>query len=671
MNRYSHLLSPIKLRNTVVKSRLFFPNALPHFQQGPENYPADPIITFYSELAKNGAGIILYHHTANKEQRNSPNLDGRHFPMYEPEDPGVQNYMCQLTDCIHYYGGLAAVDLFYEMGRDLAPMDSAAGSDSDTLADMAAYLKMLSGDNDLDISQVPAVFGMGAKHGMSETEMEAFIDEGVKQAVFLKNMGFNAGHIEIARYSLFGQFLSPVNNQRTDQYGGNPENRMRFPRMAIHRLREALGDDFLLIAECTCQEMYDNAPLEDYVAFLKEMEQDIDLLHVRYGMYATGYDATYEESRHPITLDFCAKMKAMGVKIPICGWTGFTDLDDMEAAIASGRIDMISAGRLLIANPDLGPMLEEGRGEDVVPCIKCNRCHGVSLTGEWVSVCTVNPQMGLYARIHRMVTEPVKMKKIAIIGGGPAGMYAAKVAAERRHDVTLFEKSDHLGGQLTYATQPSFKWPLRNLQQYLIAQMERKAVNILLNTTATPELISQGSFDAVIVAIGAVPRKPQIQGADTTPWNPITIYGHEDELGENVVCIGGSESSAEIALHLAQNGHKVTILSRQRQLAHDANPVHWQDIVARNVSEHENITVILNATTTNIASDAVTYQDAEGNLFTLPCDSVVAAGGMQALQDVAMQFFNTAPVFRMIGDCKQVGDVRKCFRDAFAVMSQI
>lgn len=669
MNAFPSLMAPIKLGNTVVKSRMMFPNALPHFQQGPENYPADPLVTFYSDIAKNGAGIVLVHWLANKDQRQSPNLDGKHFPMWDPEDPAVQNYICQLNDTISYYGGLPMTDLFYEMGRSL--MVSELAPEEDTFKSMTDYLKMLSGEDDLDVEDVPEVFGLGEKHAATREDIENYIKEGCENAIFLKNMGFKAGHIELARYSLLGSFLSPTKNSRTDEFGGSLENRMRFPLMALKAIREAVGPDFLLVGECTYQDEFGAPPLDECIEFMKAADEYLDLLHIRYGMGGTGFECTYEQAQNPIVLDYCANLKKAGVKTPICAATGLMKPSQLDAAIASGAIDMVSAGRIFITNPDLGKLIKEGRDEDVVPCLRCNRCHGISLTGDFVSVCGVNPQLGLYARIHRMVTEPEGVKNCAVIGGGPAGMYAAKILAQRGHKVTLYEASDALGGQLKLSRYPDFKWPLRNFLDYLIGQMDRLNVEVKLNTKADPETIKAGGYDAVFACTGAVPKKPAIEGAENTDWNTMNIYGREAELGENVVCIGGSESSAEGALYLARAGHKVTILSRQDKIAHDANPVHWQDKVEEVVTSHENVTAIRSAKTTKIEKGAVTYVDKDGAEHVIKCDDIVAAGGMQPLQEEAMAFYGSAPEFYMIGDGKKVGDVRICLREAFAAASQV
>ncbi len=650
---YPHLMSPLKLRDSIVQSRLLFPNALPHFQQGPETYPADPVVTFYTNLAKNGTGLIFYHHTIKQNLMDPDRIEGDepHFPAYDISDPKVWNYICQLNDNIHYYGGLTIVDMFYQIFRDKAVIDSSMIPEEE--------------------KNGPAWMRDAKQTAFTEEDIDAYIEKGIHDALFLKSLGFNAGQVELSRYSVLGSFMSPLKNRRTDEYGGSLENRMRFPLKLLKRLRQAMGDDFIIMAECTYEDEYCPAPFEDMVELLKQAAPYIDLLHVRNGQRGTGYVKYEEDYLKPKALAYSEKLKAAGVSTPIAAWTGFVDPALMDKAIAEGKCDMISTGRQMIANPHFGELVSQGRGDEVVPCILCNKCHGISLHGDWMVGCSVNPELGIHARVHRMVKEPGEPKRIAIIGGGPAGMLAAKYTIERGHHPTVFESSDALGGQLKFSKYPRFKWPLRRYMEYLIHEMDKLGVDVRLNTRATPEMIKEGGFDVVIAATGAVPKKPNIPGAESTDWNTWNIYGSEEKLGSHVVCIGGSESSAEGATYLADCGHKVTLLSRKSNFGYDATPIHYLEELRAAFYSHDNVEFIPNADTVKIEKGRVTYRDEQGAEHTIECDDVVAAGGMQANAEAALAFYGSAPEFYTIGDGKKVGDVRKCNRDAFAIASQL
>ena len=294
------------------------------------------------------------------------------------------------------------------------------------------------------------------------------------------------------------------------------------------------------------------------------------------------------------------------------------------------------------------------------------------------------------------------MYDFIIIGGGPAGMRAALVARQRGHEVTLFEKKEVLGGQLIHADYASFKWPLKNYKDWLIYQMNKQGIDVRLGYAPTPEDISVENFDAVIAALGAVPKKPGIPGDDASGiWSPIDVFGNEEKLGKHVVVVGGSETGVETALYLCEHGHNVTVLSRQKELATDANQIHYISGLRTYYSEQENFQFACNATTTAVDANHVTFtikkpvppkpmggmspipvmlmpekngkQSAypEDGTYTITCDSVVVCGGVAGETSTALSYSDCAPQFFVIGDCDKPGRVYECTRAAYAAASQI
>ena len=264
----------------------------------------------------------------------------------------------------------------------------------------------------------------------------------------------------------------------------------------------------------------------------------------------------------------------------------------------------------------------------------------------------------------------VRQKKVAVVGGGISGMVAAIECAHRGHEVTLYEKSGYLGGQLFHAEHAASKWPLKRYRDYLVGQVEKLGVAVHMNTAATPDTISAGGFDAVIAAMGATPNLPNIPGIEKAVI-ATDVFGHEAELKEDVVVIGGSEIGVETGLYLAEAGHKVTLLSRQKLLAYGALRVHYYDCFKDTWENEPNFNYILSAKTTKVEDGSVTYLDAEGKEHKIFTGSVVIAGGMNSLKDASLSFYGTAPEFYAVGDCTEVGNVQKCVRDAYCAAVRI
>jgi NADPH-dependent 2,4-dienoyl-CoA reductase/sulfur reductase-like enzyme len=370
----------------------------------------------------------------------------------------------------------------------------------------------------------------------------------------------------------------------------------------------------------------------------------------------------------PITLRYAEAVKKSGAKIIVAPVGGYQDLELNEEFIASGKADMIAMARAFIADPEYGRKAREGRGEDVLPCILCNRCHGITKT-PLLDVCSVNPKIGIAHKVDRMVSSPVTSRKVAVIGGGPAGMKAAIVAAERGHRVTLFEKSDSLGGQLRHTDFASFQWPLKDYKDYLVRQVKKAGIELLLNTAATPGMIKAKGYDAVLVALGASPVVSNIPGADGSKvYNVSYVYGNEKSLGKNVVVIGGDKIGTQTGMYLAENGHMVTVLTSSKELIKAEGPHQVIDTYL----DMKNFSFITEAAARGISDGKVTYLNAKGAEKSIQADSVVVYAGFRPRLDEALKFSDSAAMFFTIGDCNAVGGmVRACTRTAFAAASQI
>jgi thioredoxin reductase len=525
-----------------------------------------------------------------------------------------------------------------------------------------------------------------AYHGpvMDKADMDEVIKVlGDKLAVW-KKCGADMVTLRVEKY------VHPLCNLRTDEYGGSMENRARFPLELAAGLKKRLGDNFIIefviFTGASQRYMTKGMPISDCVEFAKLCEDSgvVDVLTLRC-FSSENVSIGSPRNVYENTVLAAQAMRQAGIRnMKLCLNGGFRDPDVIEAVLADGTADLVSVGRQFVADYEFGKKIKEGRKEDIVPCVLCNKCHMYDDKGPSIHYCTVNPASGMQHKLARMISPVERVKRVAVIGGGPGGMTAALECAKRGHQVTLFEQAPALGGQLRYMDALDFKYTYTDYKNYLIRQVEKSAIEVRLGVRAQPEDIAKHGYDVVIAAIGARPARPNVKGADDeriiTACQAIL---HPESVGQRAVIVGGSETGTECGIYLAQLGRDVTVLSRQKKLCSEANLIHsiqdtlmdyklgGYEVNSPAWTEYPNFSAILEAVTVEVAPDCVVYQAKNGEQVTLKADTVILSGGMEALTDDALAYHDAANEFYMIGDCRKVKDVAMAVRGAFNAASQI
>ncbi len=675
--KYKHLLSPLKIRNFVLKNRIAASNSLPHFLQGPEPYPADSVIAHYENKAKSASIVTCMGINNFTRGKQLPmHLDFGHFPDYDLYDTNCQNYLLQLADAIHYYDSIACMGIFVGPPSAYPLMKAKTSEGPGGPPPMQPAISPFEQADafqapppaEFDIEMIPAHEPCTF---YTEEQLDQIADSYAEQAGLLQMLDFDMISIHMCyRANLPARMMSPVTNQRTDQWGGTLENRMRFPLMVLERVRQKVGPNFLVEIQWSVCDIEGGYTLDETVAFLNEAKKYIDIVQLRAAEVDHAHPISFNLEETPF-LHYAAYVKERVDGLVVATIGGYHYLDSCEQALAEGKADLIYAARAFISNLDYGQLLLEGRADDVVPCLRCNKCHGRGEHDPFVSVCSVNPIIGLEHKISRMKSNPSKGgKRVAVIGGGPAGMRCAMYLQDRGHVPVIFEASDALGGAIKHADYAPFKWTLKDFNHFLIHQMEKRHIEVRLNTKATPEMVAAEGFDVVISALGAVSAKPPIAGLEQFTFAPETFY-HPEAVGENVVIIGGGEVGVEAGINLAQRGHKVTVLEMRGRLAADSTAIHYYSMFQEAWEKEENFTGITSAKVTRVEGSTVYYVDAEGVEHGLAADTVVVSAGMKPLKDEALAFYGAAPEFYMIGDCKKPATIQQAMRAAYAAAQRI
>jgi len=639
LTELKNLFQPIHIGEMELKNRIIFLAVATGY--GADDGVTDRQKNFYIERARGGAGLLITGITMPSSLgRPLPGMMGIYHDRFIP---GLR----QLTDAVHAHGAKIAVQLgiqYWWAKGEGAPMEEVAPSEVSTRRD-------------------------SAPRALTIEEIRQLIDdfsEGVRRAC---EAGFDAVEFHCGIGYLINRFLSSCTNKRTDQYGGSLENRMRFLLEIIESSKKKAGSDYPIICRISGEEFMEGGhTLEDSKKLAPILEKA--------GVHCLSMQVGWHECRTPLVhmsvprgaFVYIAEEIKKVVNIPVVAAYRINDPILADSIIAEGRADLIGMGRPLIADPELPNKAKEGRFDDIRLCIACGHCLD-TVMGVMPMACAVNPQVGKEAEY---AIEPAKgSKRVFVIGGGPAGMEAAAVAAQRGHQVTLFEKKDRLGGNLHLAALLSYKGEIGNLANYLETQVKKSGAQIRLGEELTVEAIEEGKPDAVILATGTNAKAPDLPGfkGDNVALALDVLTGKK-VVGERVIVVGGEMVGCEVAEFLAENGKQVTLLARRERVGDDIGRTARWVIMQR--LRNAGIRMETKVDVVEITDEGVRglrRNGGESEFFE--GDSVVLAVGLASSNELAQKLEGKVPAIYSIGDCAEVRKIAEAIEDGFRVAREI
>ena len=635
VKNYEKLFERGKIKNLSLKNRIVMA-PMGTFSENHDGFPSSAQIEYYRRRARGGIGMLIIEaqYCTNK---TDPWID---YITTADTDQQMKGWS-YIIEAIHSEGCKACLQIGCGLGRNAFPFSDAQMVSASEVPSFYFPDKLCRAFTIDEIHELVAAFGRAAQR--------AVVAE--------------ADAIEIHAHSgyILDQFMTPAWNKRTDEYGGTFEKRMRIVKEIYEAMRAAVGPDYPILMRMAADHDFDGGrTLEESIQIVNYMKElGVDAFDIDMGCYEDKQwivPSIYQGDS--CMVDYAAKIKEACNVTVLCA--GNHSPESAEKALEEGKVDYIMMGRPLIADPDLPNKLLEGRREDVRPCLLCNQiCVGRLYENRKIG-CAVNTMAVSEGDYTLKKTD--SPKRVAVIGGGPGGLEAARVAAIQGHHVTLFERNNVLGGQFIAASAPVFKHRLKAFIDWEILQCEKAGVVFKMNTLITPDSPELEVQDRIILAAGASPFLPNIPGIE----NAVEVcdaHLHPEKItGQKIVIAGGGLSGCDAALELAMDGRDVTIIEMQEQLCpagllDNRNPLMFR------LRDH-GVSSMVSTKIREIRKNCVIADGPDGQV-EVPADCIIAAFGTKSNSEYVDAICEKYPTTQVIGDCAKVAQVGEAVRGGF------
>ncbi|MDY6968033.1 MAG: FAD-dependent oxidoreductase [Spirochaetota bacterium] len=630
-SQFKRLFDPIDIGSMTIKNRFVMAPMGTVFSRDIDE-THERRIAYYEARAKGGTGLIIV-------EASSVDSDAVMIPgMINNYDDEFLPLLKKYSDVIKKYGAKAVLQLAHGGG---------------------AVSSFISGKTPVAPSPIPPRVGGEIPKELTNEEIKKIVEKFGDAALRAKKGGFDGVELHGAHAYLFVQFFTPAFNKRTDEYGGSLENRARFYIEVIENIREKVGPDFPVWSRINARHfnLEEGITLDDSKKLAKMLEK-AGANAVNVSCYGIGKDNFINCTDTPGSLAYLAEEIKKEVSIPVIA-IGMMTPEVGEKILEDGKADLVAFARGFLADPEIPNKTKNGEVEDIVPCIACLRCLQEMIFKMSPLICSVNGALGNERECE--IKPAADKKNVMVIGSGPAGVEAARIAALRGHNVTIYEKEDKVGGQLNQASVPPGKKRFKAYLEYLQTQATKHGINTKTGVEVTTDLIEKEKPDAVVITTGVVPVIPEIKGIDRS--NVVTadnILLGKAKCGERVIVIGGELVGIETAHYLMDKVKKITVTRRGEAMATTMIPIERENLLEE--LEKNGVELLTKVKYKEITDKGLILIDENNNERLIEADTIILAAGAKSNDSLYNKIKGKVKELHKAGDCiepRQIGEAVK------------